>query len=181
MSLDIRIMTWIVLAIPLALFTAALGAPPPTRLILLGVTAFVVLTYASVALWWRPLRFEVGGHRLALVWPLRSRLVEGRQIAAVEIVPRAEFRRRYGWGYRVGAGGLWGGFGLLVTSRESFAILAHGSLRARAPPGRAVAALDARRARALRGGAPERGRRVTPWRFRLARSVYHASDHAALF
>ena len=122
MSLDIRIMTWIVLAIPLALFTAALGAPPPTRLILLGVTAFVVLTYASVALWWRPLRFEVGGHRLALVWPLRSRLVEGRQIAAVEIVPRAEFRRRYGWGYRVGAGGLWGGFGLLVTSRESFAM-----------------------------------------------------------
>jgi hypothetical protein len=122
MSLDIRIMTWIVLAMPLALLAAALGAPPPLRLVLLGVTAFVVLIYASVALWWRPLRFEVGSHRLALVWPLRSRLVESRQIAAVEIVPRAEFRRRYGWGYRVGAGGLWGGFGLLVTSRESFAM-----------------------------------------------------------
>lgn len=122
MSLDIRVMTWIVLAMPLVLFAAALGASRPTRLVLLGVTAFVVLTYASVALWWRPLRFEVGGHCLALVWPLRSRLVEGRQIAGVEIVPRAEFRRRYGWGYRVGAGGLWGGFGLLVTSRESFAM-----------------------------------------------------------
>jgi hypothetical protein len=122
MSLDIRIMTWIVLAMPLALFTAALGAPPPARLILRGVTAFVALTYASVALWWRPLRLEVGGHRLALVWPLRSRVVEGRQIAGVEIIPRAEFRRRYGRGYRVGAGGLWGAFGLLVTSRESFAM-----------------------------------------------------------
>ncbi len=41
--------------------------------------------------------------------------------------------------------------------------LAHGSLRPRAPSGRAVAALDACGARALRGGAPERGRRVTPW------------------
>ncbi len=48
--------------------------------------------------------------------------MESRQIAAVEIVPRAEFRHRYGWGYRVGAGGLWGGFGLLVTSRESVAM-----------------------------------------------------------
>jgi hypothetical protein len=122
MSLDISIMTWMVLALPLGLFAAALGAPRPARFVLFGVTAFVVLIYGTVALWWRPLRFEVGGHSLMLVWPLRSRLVEGRQIKSVEILPRAEFRRRYGWGYRVGAGGLWGGFGLLVTSRESFAM-----------------------------------------------------------
>jgi hypothetical protein len=49
MSLDIRIMTWIVLAMPLALFAAALGVPPPARLVLLGVTAFVVLIFASAS------------------------------------------------------------------------------------------------------------------------------------
>jgi hypothetical protein len=141
MSLDIRIMTWIVLAIPLVLFAAALGAPRPARLLLLGVTAFVLLTCASVALWGRPLRFEIGSRGLALVWPLRSRVVEGRQIANVEIVSRAEFRHRYGRGYRVGAGGLWGGFGRLVTSRESFAMYVSRTDRfvlVRLRPGRAL-------------------------------------------
>ena len=33
-----------------------------------------------------------------------------------------QFRRQYGFGMRVGAGGLWGGFGLLKTGRETFSM-----------------------------------------------------------
>ena len=33
-------------------------------------------------------------------------------------VDRQEPRRDVGWGMRVGAGGLWGGFGLLWTARR---------------------------------------------------------------
>ena len=33
-------------------------------------------------------------------------------------VDRQELRRDVGWGMRVGAGGLWGGFGWLWTSRR---------------------------------------------------------------
>jgi hypothetical protein len=36
----------------------------------------------------------------------------------VRQVDRQELRRDVGWGMRVGAGGLWGGFGWLWTSRR---------------------------------------------------------------
>jgi hypothetical protein len=36
----------------------------------------------------------------------------------VRLIDRDELRRQVGWGMRVGAGGLWGGFGWLWTTRR---------------------------------------------------------------
>jgi hypothetical protein len=36
----------------------------------------------------------------------------------VRLIDRDELRREVGWGMRVGAGGLWGGFGWLWTTRR---------------------------------------------------------------
>ena len=33
------------------------------------------------------------------------------------MLSREAFRREFGWGVRIGAGGLWGGFGWLYTSK----------------------------------------------------------------
>lgn len=117
MSTDIRVLTWIVLAIPLALFLAARQGSGPARAVLLGVTVFVLLLYASVWLLWRPTAFEVGPTGLRIRWPLRARSIPAREVAGAVALARDAFRREFGWGMRIGAGGLWGGFGWLYTRR----------------------------------------------------------------
>ena len=41
-------------------------------------------------------------------------------VQSVEHLSGPEFRERYGWGMRIGAGGLWGGFGLLNCRDVTF-------------------------------------------------------------
>jgi len=117
MSADIRALTWIVLALPLALALGATLGRGPARGVLLGVMVFVLLLYASVWLWWRPTEFEVDGTGLRILWPVRSRVVPAREIADAMVLTREAFRREFGWALRIGAGGLWGGFGWLYTSK----------------------------------------------------------------
>ena len=117
MSTDIRVLTWIVLALPLV---SALGGSlgrGPAQAILLAVTVLVLILYASVWLLWRPTAFEVDGSGLRIRWPLRSRAIPAREIAEASLLSRDAFRREFGWGMRIGAGGLWGGFGWLYTSK----------------------------------------------------------------
>jgi hypothetical protein len=117
MSTDIRVLTWIVLLIPLGLYLGARQGSGPARGVLLGVTALVLVLYASVWLWWRPTAFEVDSTGLRIRWPLRARSIAAREIAGAVVLARAAFRREFGWGMRIGAGGLWGGFGWLYTRR----------------------------------------------------------------
>ena len=78
------------------------------------VAAFLVLVYGSV--WcWRPRRFLASPGRLVACFPLRTKVFE--DIVGVEPVTRAEMTRRYGTQLRVGAGGLWGGFGYLWSRK----------------------------------------------------------------
>jgi hypothetical protein len=122
MSPGLRILTFVCFIVPLAQLYGALVSPPPVRAVLWASFAFVALIYASVWFVFRPTRFEVDGEGLRIVWPVRVRTIEARRIAAVRRISGDELRREYGYGMRIGAGGLWGGFGLLRTGRETFSM-----------------------------------------------------------
>lgn len=120
MSSWLALLTYALIPIPLIMLWAAFSSPPPVSLVLLGSGLFMVLIYASVWFWWRPSWFEIRGRELVMRWPLRTRTVE--LTSDVELLESGDFRRRYGWGMRIGAGGLWGGFGLLKTRAETFSM-----------------------------------------------------------
>jgi hypothetical protein len=63
----------------------------------------------------RPTTFVVHPHAVEVIWPLKRREIARHEISAVRLIDRPELRRLAGWGARVGAGGLWGGFGWLWT------------------------------------------------------------------
>jgi hypothetical protein len=108
--------------LPCIMLFGASMAPMPGNVILYGTTAFIVLTYASVWFVMRPTGFEVDESTLRIVWPVRTRAIARADIEQVSVIRVADFRREYGYGMRVGAGGLWGGFGWLKTGRETFSM-----------------------------------------------------------
>ena len=78
----------------------------------------LVAIYSWVWLRFRPSRFVVRSGALEVIWPLKFRRIPREDIADVRLIDRAELRRETGWGMRVGAGGLWGGFGWLWTQQR---------------------------------------------------------------
>jgi hypothetical protein len=114
MSPLIRSITIAVLALPPVLFVAAaLGGWPfaVPGLLLLAMDGWVWLRF-------RPSRFVVGPDALEVRWPLKARRIPRADIAAVRVIDADTLRRETGGGVRVGAGGLWGGFGWLWTGRR---------------------------------------------------------------
>jgi hypothetical protein len=122
MTRDLRVATWFLFVLPAAFAGGALAAPFPVSAVLFASTAFIVLAYASVWLGFRPSRFEIDSRELRIAWPVRSRVIDRADVVSARIVTATEFRAEYGYGMRVGAGGLWGGFGLLKTDRETFSM-----------------------------------------------------------
>lgn len=112
MSSGIRALTIGLCILPVALLYMGIRAGHPGALVpgILTVALFV-----WVWGYFRPTRFELAGDSLTIVWPWRRYRLPLAEVRDVELITGAEFRARYGWGMRVGAGGLWGGFGLLVT------------------------------------------------------------------
>ncbi len=90
------------------------------RPVMLGTTLFLVFLYISVWVWWRPGHFSLGEGELRLHFPLRSIAVPLAQIEDCELWESADLKSRYGNTYRVGAGGLWGGFGWLRSSSKEW-------------------------------------------------------------
>lgn len=82
----------------------------------------VVLVYASVWFVWRPICFHVAADTLRIEWPIRVRDIPRSAVRSARTLTAKEFRREYGYGMRIGAGGLWGGFGLLKTQRGTFSM-----------------------------------------------------------
>ena len=114
MSPLILTLTLVLLALPLAFFVGVLFGGR-----LLSVLAlFVVAIYAWVWLRFRPSRFVVHQHALEVIWPLKRREIPREDISNVRLTDGKELRSEIGWGMRVGAGGLWGGFGWLWTKRR---------------------------------------------------------------
>ena len=113
MASSIRLLTGMMLAIP-ALFAGA-ALTGRANEVLLWAALILVGVYASVWIWLRPARFEVGTDGLRLRFPGRTRLVSGPSIARVRVLDPGQFRSEFGWAIRVGVGGLWGAFGWLWT------------------------------------------------------------------
>ena len=114
MSPMIRGLTRILLAIPLAFFAAALVGT--SRLV--GPAVLVVTIYFWVWLRFRPTMFVVRQDVLEVIWPLKRCQIARVNITGVRTIDNKELRCDVGRGVRVGAGGLWGGFGWLWTQRR---------------------------------------------------------------
>src|SRR5262249_16937844 len=109
--LGLTVFLWV---LPLALFAGAVFF----NRALMGPALFVVVIYAWVWLRFRPTRFVLRTDALEVNWPLKRREISRAQVSTVRIIDRHELRRDCGWCLRVGAGGLWGGFGWLWTERR---------------------------------------------------------------
>jgi hypothetical protein len=114
MSPLILILTLILLAIPVVLLASvAIG-----KSLLAGPALLVMAIYCWIWLRFRPSVFVVRPDVIEVAWPLKRRRIPRDDIINVRLLERGELRREVGWGVRVGAGGLWGGFGWLWTSRR---------------------------------------------------------------
>ena len=114
MSPLILALTAFLLALPLAFL-----AGPLFGWRLLAVPAlFLVTIYVWVWLRFRPSRFDVRRGGLQVIWPLKRSEIPREDISSVRVVDRQALKREIGWGMRIGAGGLWGGFGWLWTKRR---------------------------------------------------------------
>ena len=114
MSPVILIVTLGVLTMMAVLFLGALVSD----LALVVPGALVAGACAWVWLRFRPSLFLVRPGALEVVWPLKRRQIRREDIASVRLIEPRQLRREAGWCMRVGAGGLWGGFGWLWTERR---------------------------------------------------------------
>ena len=114
MSRDILILTLVLLALPVVFVGIAITG----RSILVGPGLLLVIIYAWVWLRFRPTLFVVHPRELEVVWPLKRRRLSRDEITEVRLIDKAELRQKVGFGMRVGAGGLWGGFGWLWSARR---------------------------------------------------------------
>lgn len=123
MTPALRIMTAVLFVIPAALGGFGAMSPLwPVRVMLTTTGLFTLVLYATVWLVMRPSCFELDETELRIVWPVRTRVIARSKITGARRIASEEFRAKYGLGMRVGAGGLWGGFGLLKTSTETFSM-----------------------------------------------------------
>jgi hypothetical protein len=110
----IRRLTLVLALLPIVFLVAGTLGP---RAVFLPAM-LVLLIYAWVWARFRPTAFVVHRDSLEVVWPLKRRRVPRAEMSSASVMGRQELRREVGWGVRVGAGGLWGGFGWLWTSRR---------------------------------------------------------------
>jgi hypothetical protein len=113
----IRILTIVLWGLPCGFLIGALSGEP-----LLGVPALLtLLIYGWVWLRLRPTRFIVHPERIEIIWPAKRRELLRSKILSTEMLTRDQLKQKIGWGMRVGAGGLWGGFGWLWTQHRGIA------------------------------------------------------------
>jgi hypothetical protein len=78
------------------------------------VGIFVTVIAGIIWLWFKPTAFFIGGGSLTIKWPLRSRVIPLSDIVSADLV----HTRDMGYMIRIGAGGLWGAFGLFKTGKQ---------------------------------------------------------------
>ncbi len=118
MSAFIRALTLVMLALPVAFIGTALLGPSS---LLFGPGVVLIAIYAWIWLRFRPSRFVVAPDAIDVHWPLKHRRIPRSSIRSVRKVDNKELRDIAGFGMRIGAGGLWGGFGWLWTQRRGIA------------------------------------------------------------
>ena len=113
MSSPIQILTLLMLALPLLLVVVGHGTGP-----LMFAALLIAATYAWIWLRFRPRLFVVRPDALDVIWPLKRRQIPRAEVSSVRLIEGRDLRNELGWCLRVGAGGLWGGFGWLWTGRR---------------------------------------------------------------
>lgn len=111
---------WVTVAVLSLPLVIGLAGEAGGSSLLWAPAGFLVVLYAVVWLFMRPTSFEITAESLDIVFPLRRITVPKELITDAEFLSGKEFRARYGLGYRIGAGGLWGGFGLYKTKTVTF-------------------------------------------------------------
>ena len=81
--------------------------------LMLGIYAFILIAL-------RPTGFVLDGEGLRIEWPIRSRRVPRATLIEARQIDRAALGAELGWTVRVGAGGLYGTFGYLWTSKKGW-------------------------------------------------------------
>jgi hypothetical protein len=114
MSPVVLTVTLILLALPIGFYVAALaGARFHTA------PCFIVIAfYMWIWLRFRPTRFVMHKQSLEVVWSLKHQEIPLHSISSVRLLDRDALKQEIGWGLRLGAGGLGGGFGWLWTKRH---------------------------------------------------------------
>ena len=114
MSPAILVLTGGMLALPVAFTGIAVvtGAPLTFPALLMAAV------YAWVWLRFRPQAFVVRPDALEVIWPFKRERVLFAAMSDIQLIDRHELRRRAGFAVRVGAGGPWGGFGWLWSTRR---------------------------------------------------------------
>jgi hypothetical protein len=117
MSALMWILTLVCFAIPVIMVVAAARTPVPVRPMLFGVAGLIVAIYVFITVYLRPIAFVIEADGLDLVWPVRQRRIDASSIVGARVLDMAELKQEFGYLMRIGAGGLWGGFGLAKTAR----------------------------------------------------------------
>lgn len=107
--------------LPVGFVAWAAIAPTPDQKKLAGAIAvFLLVVYGAIWLVGRPSQLVVSDDGLDLVFPLWRRHVPRAKIADIRLATQDAFHQEFGFAIRVGAGGLWGGFGWLWTARQGW-------------------------------------------------------------
>jgi len=122
MTGEVRKLTLTILALAGAFILLAKSGPPAMRAQIEIAAAALAGVCALTWLALRPTRFVVDESSLRIEWPIRIRVIPRSVIAGARVVKAADFRRTHKLRVRVGAGGLWGTFGLLKGARETYSI-----------------------------------------------------------
>jgi hypothetical protein len=115
MSWLIKVLTLFLFTIPVVLLLAPLRDPRALPVAFVGVV--VVVIYAWIWFVMRPSAFVVREDGVEIVWSLRRRRIPKANIVSAEEVGPDDLRREFGVLLRFGAGGLWGGFGLALSTK----------------------------------------------------------------
>ncbi len=122
MTGDLRKLTGIGLGVVALLVFLSRSGPPEAHRTLEWAAAGALGAAALVWLAFRPTRFIVDQAGLRIEWPIRVRAIPRSAIAGARLVKAADFRRAHGLNVRIGAGGLFGTFGLLKGGRETYSV-----------------------------------------------------------
>ena len=114
MSPGIRVLTLIMLALPFLFLGLWAFASRPAAFPAL----FIFVMYVWVWTRFRPTRFILHPGFIEVIWPLKRREIRRETISDVRLIGKKEMCSEVGWCMRVGAGGLWGGFGWLWPQKR---------------------------------------------------------------
>ncbi len=111
----VRVLTWLMIPLPIFIVVVGVVAGSPRGAV--PVAVFVALVWVFIWVWYRPTELVVAPDGLEIRWPMRRRKIPAGDLEGAERISGEDLKRDRGLLLRVGAGGIWGGFGMLWSSR----------------------------------------------------------------